>query len=92
MKGEDGRRRLTRNQLVSILKRTASYKNLNLSKADVNRYRLQAAIGFGTAQDFPFLRPSGVFTAARPVSPEQYFFGSGLVNAEAAVKAVQRSR
>ncbi|NJR52423.1 MAG: S8 family serine peptidase [Leptolyngbyaceae cyanobacterium CSU_1_3] len=90
MKGEDRDRRLSREQLVSILKKTSSYEGLNLSKADVNQYRLQASIGFGTIETFPFLRPSGIFPQPRPVSAEQYFFGSGLVNADAAVLAVKR--
>lgn len=92
MKGEDRKRALSRTQFLSILKKTASYNGLSVSKSDLNRYRLQAALGFGTVQDFPFLRPSGVFTQSRPVSSEQYFFGSGLVNAEAAVLAVKRRR
>ncbi|BAY95292.1 MULTISPECIES: S8 family peptidase [unclassified Tolypothrix] len=90
MKGEDGQRRLNREGIVKILKSTASYNGLTLSKGDINRYRLQADVGFGAAGDFPYVRPSGVFGKAKPVSAEQYYFGSGLINAEAAVAQVKR--
>ncbi len=89
MKGEDPNRRLNRDRLVSILKETASYDGLAMTKADENQYRLQASIGFGSGMGFPFIRPSGIFPQPRPVSSQEYFFGSGLVNAEAAVKKVK---
>lgn len=92
MQGENKGHRLKRDRLVMLLKQTASYTNLAVSQADANRYRLQAAIGFGTAIDFPFIRPSGVFGQPRVVSAQQYYFGSGLVNADAAVRAVARAR
>ena len=91
MQGENQGYRLNRDRLVKILKQTASYTTLAVSQADENRYRLQAAIGFGTAIDFPFVRPSGVFGQPQVVSAQQYYFGSGLVNADAAVKEVKRS-
>lgn len=90
MKGEDGQRRLNRDGIVKILKSTASYNGLTLSKGDINRYRLQADVGFSAAGDFPYVRPSGVFSKAKPVTAEQYYFGSGLINAEAAVAQVKR--
>jgi serine protease len=68
MKAEDPQRKLTRQQLVKILKQTASYDNLDVS-SDLEKYKGKV--------------PNGV-------SPEQYFFGSGLVNAEAAVREVKR--
>ncbi len=80
---------LNRDRIQTILKQTASYQTLQISNADATQYRLQAAIGFGTALDFPFLRPSGIYKPPTPVSAEQYYFGSGLVNAEAAVKAAK---
>jgi serine protease len=89
MQRGEPQRKLQRDRLVKILQQSASYEALNLTKADENQYRLQAAIGFGTAQDFPFLRPSGIFPQPKPVSAQQYFFGKGLVNAEAAVIAAQ---
>ena len=92
MQQADPKRKLARNTLVKILQQTASYDALNLTKADENQYRLQSAIGFGSAGDFPFLRPSGIFPQPKPVSAQQYFFGKGLVNAEAAVIAVNQSR
>ncbi len=81
--------KLGRDRILSILKQTASYQGLHITQADATQYRLQAAIGFGTATDFPYLRPSGIFPQPRPVSAEQYFFGSGLVNAAAAVEAAK---
>ena len=89
MKGEDPNRRLNRDRLVSILKETASYDGLAMTKADENQYRLQSSIGFGSGMGFPFIRPSGIFPQPRPVSSQEYFFGSGLVNADAAVKKVK---
>ncbi|HBE21575.1 MAG TPA: peptidase S8 [Cyanobacteria bacterium UBA11149] len=89
MKGEDPHRRLNRDRLVSILKETASYDGLAIAKADENQYRLQASIGFGSGMGFPLIRPSGIFPQPNPVSAWEYFFGSGLVNAEAAVKKVK---
>ncbi len=89
MKGKDPQRRLNRDSFVKILKSTASYNGLTLSKADINRYRLQAETGFGASADFPFVRPSGVFIKTKPVSPEQYYFGSGLIDAEAALEKVK---
>ena len=47
---------------------------------------VQKESGFGTAMNFPFLRPSGAFPLPKPISAEQYFFG----NAEAAVLAVKQ--
>ncbi|MBE9087316.1 S8 family serine peptidase, partial [Tolypothrix sp. LEGE 11397] len=89
MKGEDPKRRLSRHEIVSILNQTATYDGLNLSKADANRYRLQKEVGFGTVVDAPVSRPSGIFPKAKPVSAQEYFFGRGLVNADAAVQAVK---
>jgi subtilisin family serine protease len=88
MQGENPE--LTRERVAEILKTTARYEGLQLTQADANRYRLQAEVGFGTALNFPILRPSGIFTPTEPVSAEQYFFGSGLVDAAAAVEAAQR--
>lgn len=75
MKGEDPQRRLNRDRLVAILKSTATYDGLSLSPAEAEGYRL--------------LLQNHQVTAAIP--PEQYFFGSGLVNAEAAIREVRRS-
>lgn len=88
MKGEDPNRRLNRDRLVTILKETSSYDGLTISKADENQYRLQAAVGFSSG--FSFVRLPGIFSTPQPISPEQYFFGNGLVNAEAAIREVKR--
>lgn len=90
MKGEDPKRRLSRDEMVSILKKTATYDGLNISSSDVNRYRLQKEVGFGTVGDTPISRPSGIFAQAKPVSAQEYFFGRGLVNADAAVETVRQ--
>ena len=89
MKGENPK--LTRDRIIAILKETSNYQGLNLSKADTRTYRLQRALGFGSAPNFPFLRPSGVFPLPEPIPASQYFYGSGLVNAEAAVNEVKQS-
>ena len=75
MKGEDPKRRLSRQQLIGILKGTASYKGLVVSQSDRSVY--------------DSLREQGNLPAN--ISAERYFFGNGLVNAEAAVKRVKRS-
>jgi subtilisin family serine protease len=74
MKGEDSTRRLTREQLVTILKQTASYDGLAVHEDDAKLYRSQLA-----EKGLP-----------RSISQQQYFFGSGLVNADAAVKVVKQ--
>lgn len=74
MKGEDPQRRLSRQQIISILKQTSSYEGLNLSEEEKKRYEklvLSSKV------------PPGI-------SIEKYFFGHGLVNAQKAVKEVQR--
>ena len=77
-----------RDRLTEILLATSSYKALELTQADHHWYRLQSEVGFGTAMDFPFVRPSGVAGPIEAIAPETYFFGRGLVNAAAAVEAV----
>jgi serine protease len=74
MKAEDPQRKLTRQQLIAILKKTAGYDRLVLSPEDIQRFQTHKQKG-----DVP-----------TGVSPQQYFFGSGLVNAEAAVREVKR--
>lgn len=74
MKGEDLQRRLSRKEIISILKKTASYNGLTLSNREKQTYRILLLRGQISPQ----------------VSIEQYFFGNGLVNAHTAVKEVQR--
>lgn len=92
MIGEDPKRSLGRDRLVNILKQTSTYEPLNISTADNYKYRLQKEVGFGTALNFQVLRPSGIFPLPQPVTIEQYYFGSGLVNSAAAVEQVKRER
>jgi serine protease len=74
MKGEDTSRKLNREQLINILKSTASYDNLQISDKEKQLYRTLVNEGF---------IPSSV-------TEKQVFFGSGLINADAAVRAVKR--
>ncbi len=67
---------LNREGLVSILKSTASYESLTISDEDAKIYRSKG-------------NKSTKYSSAKD---KQYFFGNGLVNADAAVKAVQRKR
>ncbi len=73
MKGEDINNRLNRVQLIDILKSTAGYQGLNITEQEQKVYR------------------SLVDKRAIPnfVIDKQFFFGSGLINAEAAVRAVK---
>ncbi|MDX2229907.1 MAG: S8 family serine peptidase [Leptolyngbyaceae cyanobacterium bins.349] len=75
MKGEDPQRQLNRDRLVSILKSSAAYDGLTLSKDETNFYNQQ-------------LRRREITSS---VSPQQYFFGSGLPNADTALQEVKRS-
>ncbi len=76
---------LERDRLLAVLRETASYEGLTLTRADLNRYRLQREVGLTLMED----RVSGLFPFPEPISPEEYFFGAGLVDAEAAVEAVR---
>ena len=42
--------------------------------------------------DNQVLRPTGIFNFPQPISPEQYYFGGGLVNAAAAVEKAREMR
>ncbi|MDF5718981.1 MAG: S8 family serine peptidase [Rhizonema sp. PD37] len=67
---------LNREGLVSVLKSTASYESLTISDEDAKLYRSKG----------------NKSTKSSSAKDKQYFFGNGLVNADAAVKAVQRKR
>ncbi|MEL7316940.1 MAG: S8 family serine peptidase, partial [Cyanobacteria bacterium J06559_3] len=83
---------LDRTQVTEILQATASYDGLSLKQAETNHYRLQAEVGLGTALYDQMLRPTGIFSFPEPISPEQYYFGAGLVNAAAAVEMAKTIR
>ncbi|BAY82003.1 peptidase S8/S53 [Calothrix parasitica NIES-267] len=74
MKGEDQQRLLSREEIISILKKTASYDGLTLSKKEREIYKILLLVG----------------QIPQRVSIEKYLFGNGLVNAHTAVKEVQR--
>jgi serine protease len=69
-------RELSRNRLVSILKSTASYEGLSMSEEDTKLYGSLATKG----------------AVPSSVKGQQYFFGKGLVNADAAVEALKKGR
>lgn len=74
MIGEDPQRKLTRDQLVGILKQTASYNRLKpLTQAEITAYNTAKQQGQTTA-----------------TSAQEYYFGAGLVDAAAAVTEVKR--
>ncbi|KAM3100094.1 S8 family peptidase [Phormidesmis sp. 146-12] len=91
MKGEDPQRQLTREQLTEMLQKTASYQPLKITQKDANRYRLQKGIPSTTTLEYglPVSNP-GINVPGEVLSIEQYYFGKGLVNASAAVDAVQQ--
>ena len=65
IKGEDTSNRLTRQDIIEILQKTASYEQLKLRDTETRLFNTVKPANFS--------------------SPEEYFFGAGLVNAEAAV-------
>lgn len=67
---------ISRERLISILQSTASYQGLTISQEDAKLYRSQQSNGAVPAS----------------VKGQQYFFGKGLVNADAAVQAVKKGR
>jgi serine protease len=73
MIGEDPERKLNRQQFVEILESTAGYESLTVTDEEMQRFNAMVE----ARQISPTARP------------EQYIFGYGLVNAEAAVEAVQ---
>ncbi len=73
MKGED-KGKLNRVELIDILKSTASYEDLNITKEEQQRYRTLVSEG----------------AIPNSVTDKQLFFGSGLINASAAVRAVKK--
>lgn len=73
MKSEDSKRRLKRDELISILKKTSGYEPLKITNEELRFYQSLVQRGF----------------IPESISVKQYFFGSGLVNAEAAVGEVK---
>lgn len=74
MKGEDANNQLNREQLVKILQSTAGYQGLNITEREQKYYR--------TLVDKRKIPDS--------VTDKQFYFGSGLINADAAVRAVKK--
>ena len=74
MKGEDANNQLNRVQLIDILKSTAGYQGLNITEREQKYYR--------TLVDKRKIPDS--------VTDKQFYFGSGLINADAAVRAVKK--
>jgi subtilisin family serine protease len=85
MRSEDRRERLNREQFVDILKRTASYKNLSMTDREKAALQsLQSKTGTKTS--------SSDASGGDQTYSQRYLFGSGLVNAAAAVSAVENLR
>lgn len=77
---------LNRERIMDVLEETASYQGLTLTETEQDLYQSyqQARLTEEKLEEIPeFL----VFP--EPSSAEDYFFGRGLVNAEAAIQAVQ---
>jgi serine protease len=74
MKGEDTNRKLNREQIINILKSTANYDGLQISEKEKEQYQTLVSKGFISSS----------------TSEKQVFFGSGLINADAAVRAVKK--
>ena len=77
---------LNRERIMDVLEETASYQGLTLTETEQELYQTyqQARLTGEKPEEIPeFL----VFP--EPSSAENYFFGRGLVNAEAAIQAVQ---
>ncbi|MFM2432798.1 MAG: hypothetical protein RLZZ511_4012 [Cyanobacteriota bacterium] len=91
MKGEDGKRQLTREQIVKIIQSTASYQPLKITQKDQNQYRLQKGVPTTTTLSYgiPVSNP-GIQKPGETLPIEQYYFGAGLVNAAAAVEQTQK--
>ncbi|MEM9926447.1 MAG: S8 family serine peptidase, partial [Cyanobacteria bacterium P01_D01_bin.50] len=66
--------KLNRLQLINILKSTAGYKGLNITEKEQKRYRTLVNQG-----EIP-----------GNITNKQFYFGSGLINADAAVRAVKK--
>ncbi|MEO1373666.1 MAG: S8 family serine peptidase, partial [Cyanobacteria bacterium J06635_10] len=66
--------KLNREQLINILKSTAGYKGLNITEKEQKRYRTLVNQG-----EIP-----------GNLTNKQFYFGSGLINADAAVNAVKK--
>jgi serine protease len=91
MKGEDPDRKLTREQTLGIIRGTASYQPLKITQKDQNHYRLQVGVPSTPIPMFglPVSKP-GIERPGEVLPIEEYYFGKGLVNAEAAVNGVKQ--
>ncbi len=98
MKGADPQRQLTRDQMLDIVRQTASYQPLQVTQKDQNRYRLQKGIPSADAVVYSDEGRPMPITVSQPgnlkpgevIPIEQYYFGTGLVNAAAAVERVKQ--
>lgn len=75
IKGEDTNKQLTRQQITDILKSTSNYNGLALTSQETELYSSLSKEG----------------NVPKSVTDKQYFFGSGIVNAEAAINAAKKS-
>jgi serine protease len=90
MKGADPGRKLTRIQILDIIRGTASYQPLKVTQKEKNYYRLQASNPWtGIPGTDKIVFDPGTKKLGELVSIEQYYFGTGLVNAMAAIDRVK---
>lgn len=91
MKGADPQRKLTRTQILDIIRGTASYQPLKVTQKEKNYYRLQKSNPWtGIPGTDKIVFGSGATKPGEMVPIEQYYFGTGLVNATAAVDRVKQ--
>lgn len=91
MREADPERRLDRDQVLKIVRETASYQPLRVTQRDQNLYRLQKGVPSTSILDFgiPVSNP-GIQRSGEVLPIEEYYFGAGLVNAAAAVEKIQK--
>lgn len=86
MRSEDRKGRLNRDQFVDILKKTASYQNLSMTEQEKTALQeIKSKAGVKTASSSE--APGDDLTYS-----QRYLFGSGLVNAAAAVSEVEKQQ
>ena len=90
MKGENPE--MSREDLVKILKSTANYQGLTVSDEDTQLYNSALKECKEAKSDSSESEPEKCKVLNDIHDPNQYFFGSGLVNADAAVQAVKKGQ
>jgi serine protease len=91
MREADPQRKLNRTQIIDIVRGSADYQPLQVTRRDQNHYRVQKGVPSTSILNFgiPVSNP-GIEKPGEVLPIEQYYFGAGLVNAAAAVEKVQK--